>query len=174
MYPPIRRNCWRIWTKGTIDFALVEGDFPRDDYSWLLYSRERYVAVCAPDFFLPQEPCSLEELLGKRLIVREPGSGTRNILEKYLDAKSLSMNDFNLKAEIGNMGTIKKLVASGCGITFLYERAVQAELGQGILREIKIRDFGIAHDFNFIWRKNSIFVNEYYEVFRELGEKKEA
>lgn len=160
--------------KGAIDFAIVEGNFPREDYSWLLYSRERYVAVCAARFPLPQEPCSLEELLPQRLIMREPGSGTRNILEKYLDAKSLSVNHFRFRAEIGNMGTIKKLVALGCGITFLYERAVKEELRQGVLREIPIRDFGITHDFNFIWRKNSIFADEYLEVFYELKREKES
>ena len=66
--------------RGTLDFALVEGYFTRGDYDCLLYSQEPYVAVCAPNYPLPPAPCRLEDLLDRRLILRESGSGTRGIL----------------------------------------------------------------------------------------------
>ena len=100
--------------------------------------------------------------------MREPGSGTRSILEKYLDARSLSVEDFPRRTEVGNLGAIKALVARGCGITFLYQRAAQAELDAGTLRCIPLADLSITHDFSFIWRRDSIFASEYRQVFSDL------
>ena len=36
--------------EGTIDFALVEGFFQKNEYDHQKYSDENYVAVCAPDY----------------------------------------------------------------------------------------------------------------------------
>lgn len=155
--------------RGTLDCALVEGYFTRGDYDCLLYSQEPYVAVCAPDHPLPPEPCRLEDLLDRRLILREAGSGTRGILERYLEARGLGVEDFAHRVEVGNLGAIKELAARGCGITFLYQRAARAELAQGRLRRIALRDLEIVHDFNFIWRRGSIFRAQYEAFFRELA-----
>ena len=158
----------RMLEREELDFALVEGYFPRRDYGCLLCSQEPYVAVCARDEPLPASPCRLEDLLDRRLILREPGSGTRCILEKYLEARSLSVEDFPRRTELGNLGAIKALVARGCGITFLYQRAAQAELDAGTLRCIPLADLSITHDFSFIWRRDSIFASEYRQVFSDL------
>ena len=156
--------------RGTLDFALVEGYFTRGDYDCLLYSQEPYVAVCAPNYPLPPAPCRLEDLLDRRLILRESGSGTRGILERYLEARGLGVEDFPRRVEVGNLGAIKALAARGCGITFLYLRAVQAELAQGRLRRIALQDLEIVHDFNFVWRRGSIFRAQYEAFFREFAQ----
>lgn len=153
---------------GELDFALVEGYFPREHYDGRLYSQERYLAVCAPDERLPLGPCRLEDLLNRRLILREWGSGTREILERYLEAHGLSTGDFARRVEVGNLGAIKALAVRGCGITFLYERAARAELADGWLRRVELKNLDIVHDFNVIWRRDSIFRQEYEVVFREL------
>lgn len=159
---------------GTLDFALVEGYVPTGDYACQLYSQEPYIAVCAPDYPLGAGPCRMEDLLDSRLILRESGSGTRSILERYLDARGLSAQAFARRVEVGNLGAIKSLAVRGCGITFLYERAVSQELAAGTLRKIALQDLKIVHDFNFIWRRGSIFQKEYEAVFRELCGPEEA
>lgn len=153
---------------GLIDLALVEGYFPRGEYSQQLFSQECYLAVCSPDYPLPANPCRLEDLLGERLILRESGSGTRDILEKYLDAKGLSVEDFRTRTVLSNLGGIIELASLGCGVTFLYERAVRRELAAKKLRIIPLQDLNISHDFSFLWRKNSIFHSEYAALCKEL------
>lgn len=155
---------------GNLDFALVEGYFPREIYDGLLYSQERYLAVCAPGGILPPGPCRLEDLLDRCLILRERGSGTREILERYLEARGLCTGDFARRVEVGNLGAIKDLAVRGCGITFLYERAAREELADGRLRQVELEDLNIVHDFSAIWRRDSIFQREYESVFRELCE----
>lgn len=111
---------------------------------------------------------SMDELTEERIIIREEGSGTRNIFVKYLEAKGMRPQEFHGVIEAGGIHLIKELVKNGDGITFLYETAVKEELLSGALREIEIEDFRMVHTFMFIWRKNSLFTAEYGELFEEL------
>lgn len=154
--------------KGELDFALVEGYFPKKEYSFIPYARENYICVAAFDYSFEQEPHLLEDLLNETMIVREKGSGTRDILEKNLEEKNLSLNDFHRHFEIGNIHVLKELVFNHLGITTLYEAAVTKELSRGQLRKIEIEDLQKTHDFYFVWRKNSIFSDFYRNIARML------
>ena len=162
------RELLRELEEGSIDFALVEGNFPGDIYHHELYSRQRYIAVCAPDDPLAKGTFTIDQLLDNRLVIREAGSGTRNIMEHFLDMKGLGVDDFSAKIETGNINLIKQLVEYGCGITFLYQTAVDRELKEGRLCEISLTDMKITHDFTFIWREDSIFHEDYQEIFQIL------
>ncbi len=153
---------------GEIDFAVIEGYFTKSEYDYLQYSRERYIAVCGPDYRFNGDGGTMEDLLKERLIVREPGSGTREILERILGEKNITIQDFKNLVEISNMNAIKSLVRSNCGITFLYEAAAREEIKAGSLREIRLREYDFTHDFTFVWRKGSIFAERYKELFELL------
>lgn len=153
---------------GGIDFALVEGYFSRKEYAHEQYGRERFVAVCAPDCPHASGPRRLKDLLGERLLVRERGSGSRDILETYLQSQGFSVDDFAARAEVGNIGALKYLAGQGCGVTFLYEAAVRRELEQGRLAEIALVDMNITHEFDFVWRRGSVFEPEYRALFQAL------
>lgn len=155
--------------EGEIDFALVEGVFKRKDYDFLHYTTERYAAICKTGYRFQKQVRRTEDLLEERLLLREPGSGTREILERYLESQNMSIQDFKRTAEISNLHTIKELVKSGCGITFLYETAVREELQRGELQKIKLPDFQITHDYTFIWRRGSIYAKTYKALFTKFS-----
>ena len=155
--------------EGEIDFALVEGFFKKSEYESQVYSVENYIAVCSPDHQFQKEPVSVEDLFQERLLLREQGSGTREVLERYLSAKNLSLADFRKVMEAGSLQTIKELTKAGCGITFLYEVAVRRELADGVLKRIPLEDFHISHEFAFIWRRGSIYADRYRELFRRFS-----
>lgn len=158
---------------GEIDFALVEGNFPRNIYHHELYTRERYVAICSPENKLAQSIYSLDDLLSHRLITRETGSGSRNILEHYLQMNGIQVENFAALVEAGSISLIKQLVEQDCGISFLYRTAVKKELSEGRLCEIQMEDLDIVHDFTFIWRENSIFTDDYKAIYENLKRNKD-
>lgn len=168
------RELVRALEKGTIDFALVEGSFDREQFDFETLSRERYIAVSSPrgeearaSRRQPQadgtgrEATSVRDLLGERLILREAGSGTREILEKHLTARDLAVTDFAGIVEIESIPTIKACVRDGAGITFLYRVAVEEELARGTLVDITPADFAIEHDFCLIWQRGSQYAPRY-------------
>ncbi|MBC5647974.1 LysR family transcriptional regulator [Christensenella tenuis] len=155
---------------GEIDFALVEGNFAKNEYEHLVYATEPYIAVCGKGHVFRTEVHKIEDLTGERIIVREAGSGTREILERYLEGRNLMLEDFGNFVEVSNINAIKMLVGENCGITFLYEAAVRRELCEGTLKRIPLEEFALTHDLTFIWRKGSVFSENYRKIFMELQE----
>lgn len=80
--------------EGEIDFALVEGFFKKNEYDFQKYSEEPYIAVCSPDYPFKKKPKRIEDLFGERILIREDGSGTREVLERYLESCNLSIGNF--------------------------------------------------------------------------------
>ena len=153
---------------GEIDFALVEGYFIKSEYDYVIYSKEKYICVAGKNYKLKKQPHVLEDLLEETLIIREKGSGTRDIFEKNLERQNLTLNDFSKVIEIGNINAIKHLVKNNHGITSLYEIAVKDELENGTLKKIEVDDLQKNHNFYFIWRKNSAFENIYRKLVYEF------
>jgi DNA-binding transcriptional LysR family regulator len=157
----------RLLDDGDIDFAIVEGYFQKSEYEYMTISKEKYVLICGQNYPL-KEVVSLDGLFSHPLIIREEGSGTREILERYLQDKGYSFSDFRSIATIGSIHVIKKLVENNCGMSFIYEIAVEKEIKEGRLRTISVEDFDMYHEFNFIWRKNSVFNDFYRSLYADL------
>lgn len=151
----------QLMDAGTIDCALVEGSFDHARFDSMVYSTEDYIAVASPDATERMDIRSVHDLIGERLILREPGSGTREILERNLAAHDLALADFAGTLELASIPAIIACVAAGAGITFLYRIAVERELSTGALVDITPADFTIHHDFRLIWQHGSAYADRY-------------
>lgn len=138
-----------------MDFAIVEGNFDHDKFDSVTLSRENFIAVRGSCHSLRSFRGNLTDLLGECLILREQGSGTREILESMLHIRGIGFENFASIAEIGEVSAIKELVKGGCGITFLYETAAREELDAGELVRIPIKDFELEHEFSMIWPRSA-------------------
>lgn len=156
----------QLLDKGEIDFAIVEGYFYKNNYDALLYKSERYVAVCSFDLEISSDIRRISDLVGLPIIIRENGSGNREIIKRSLSRYNLSIDDFKSVIEISDLHSLKSMVLEGAGIGFLYKSAVENELKSGEMREIILDDFDETHDITFIWRKNSIYSEEYKEIHK--------
>lgn len=151
----------QLMDAGTVDCALVEGSFDHMRFDSMVYSTEDYIAVASPDAAERMDIRSVHDLIGERLILREPGSGTREILERNLAAHDLALTDFAGTLELASIPAIIACVAAGAGITFLYRIAVERELAAGALVDITPADFTIRHDFTLIWQHGSSYATRY-------------
>lgn len=152
--------------RGALNFAIVEGYFDRAEFDSALYRTERFIAVCAANRRFARPPTSLKDLVGERVLAREPGSGTREILERNLAARNLSLSDFSGIVQIGGMQAILQLLERDVGISFLYEAVARKGIRAGVLREIPLRDFQVEHDIALIWERGSVFAGEYQNLCR--------
>ena len=163
----------KMINEGQLDFALVEGYFNKLEYDYRKFCQDEYICVGSIDFPLSIVH-DISELFKYNLIIRENGSGSREIIERWLKERNLDIDDFSNIIEIGNINMIKRLVKNNHGITFIYKLAVEKELAERRLKQVKVNALTIKHDINFIWRKNSVF-NDYYEelfkVFRLQNDK---
>lgn len=156
--------------QGTLDVALVEGHFDSGEFDFCRYSTEKFIAVASAKHAFAHEPLNLREVLNEPLLIREPGSGTRDILEKNLAAAELNIGDFRRCVEIGSMHIILQLLEADMGISFMYRAAAAEALSQGSLRQLRLCDFRVKHDFSFVWNKGSLFADTFRKICRELRE----
>ena len=153
---------------GEINFVILEGFFEKSKYDSVVFSEEEFIAVCSPDSELRNRQVTLKELLDERIILRENGSGTRDIFEHILYRHNFTVESFKRKCETGNINVIKELVKNNCGITFLYKAAVEKELAENQLGRINISGFSEKYEFNFVFLKDSIYKKDYLEWYNLL------
>lgn len=150
---------------GNINFAILEGFFDKSKFGYQLFSKEKFIGVCCSNSKYSKLEPKLEDLLNLNLILRETGSGTRDILEQILYTNNLSKESFASTMEIGNLNVIKELVAQNKGISFMYQAAAQSYLENNQLSILKIENFNIQREFNFVYLKDSIFADQYQKYF---------
>ena len=163
------RRLRELLDSGDLDVAVVEGHFPSDAYDFRIWKRLKFIPAAATSHKFPDRKLTMEDLFSETLLLREQGSGTREILTQYLEHYNYDVSRFSKILEITNMHSIRVLAEEDCGITFLYEAAAEEALRKGTLKQIPLQDFDISHNISFIWRRNSIFAEEYQQLFRELS-----
>jgi len=158
--------------KGEISFALVEGLFNKAEFDTKLYKKGKFILTAPTDHPLTlRQSIVLDDLKNETIIVREKGSGSREVLERGLFDKNYTLENFKRIIEIGNVNVIKNMVRSGIGLSFMYKDAALEEIGKGNIVELHVSDFVIEREFNFIYLKNSIMENEigrFFEFFKGI------
>lgn len=151
--------------QGDIQFALIEGLFDKSAYHAELFSTEPFIAVCSADSPLAARPLTFPDLMESSLIIRERGSGTREIFEHILHDHNLRLEGFGKVTEAGSMEAIKELVKEDLGITFLYEAAARQDILSGSLKRIDIQGFQSLNEFSFVFLKSSQRAEEFLAWF---------
>jgi LysR family transcriptional regulator, low CO2-responsive transcriptional regulator len=95
------------------------------------------VCITAPDDPLSATgPLDASALAQRAWLLREPGSGTRLLNERYLAEHDLSPRVL----ELGSNGAIKQAARAGIGVSLLSRVTVEAELASGLLGELQLGD----------------------------------
>jgi DNA-binding transcriptional LysR family regulator len=173
MYVDNTETVLEMLERGEITFALVEGLFNKGDYETRLLKTASFILIAPVHHRLAtKESISLEDLKGETIILREKGSGSREILERGLFDKNYTLEHFGNIIEIGNVNVIKNMVKNGIGLSFMYKDAAIREIQEGFLREVVISDFVLEREFNFIHLKNDIVQDEvdmFFSFFHDVG-----
>ena len=155
------KHLLQMLDENRLDFAVIEGTFSKTKYDSYLLRMEPFVGICAKDSPLSGKHLTIEDLLKETIIVREEGSGTRRIFEERLTASGYGLNDFSREVSISSFVSIKALVASGVGISFLY-RSVVADADD--IGTFTIDGITEPHPFHVVYTRNTNAKN-YAEQF---------
>ncbi|MGQ8874036.1 selenium metabolism-associated LysR family transcriptional regulator [Paenibacillus sp. TSA_86.1] len=99
---------------------------------------------------------NLEEVMNYPFVLREQGSGTRQVMEDQLQKKKIDPSDMNVVMELGSTGAVKSAVEAGVGITMLSPSSVQHELALGLVHIVDIRGLEFKRQFYAIHLKSSL------------------
>lgn len=99
---------------------------------------------------------NLEDVMNYPFVLREKGSGTRQVMEDQLQKKKIDPQDMNVVMELGSTGAVKSAVEAGVGITMLSPSSVQHELALGLVHIVDIRGLEFKRQFYAIHLKSSL------------------
>ena len=144
-----------------LDLALVEGYFDRERYQLLSSRREDFFGICASDHPFAGKVVAVEQLLEQRIIVRESGSGTRDIFQQMLKRRGYGLDSFSRRMTVSDFSVIKTLLNDSLGVSFLYAPVVEKELEQGSLSSFKLEGESMSGAFSLVCLKDNMFAGEW-------------
>ncbi|NOX19899.1 MAG: hypothetical protein GXO99_01360, partial [Nitrospirae bacterium] len=131
------------------------------------------LVLAASSEIVKKDRLSFKELLDLPFILREKGSGTRKTMEVFLGKKGIAIKDLNVVACLGSTDSIKEALKATLGVSIISKIAIEEELRQGVLREIKLKGLDIRRNFYIISLKKRtlpLIYKRFYEyVLSEAG-----
>ena len=88
------------------------------------------------------------------LIYREQGSGTRYVMERFIEQNKLPVRK---KMELTSSEAVKQAVIAGLGYSIMPLIGIKNELTQGDLQIIPVKGFPIKSVWNLIWLRSKSF-----------------
>ncbi|MEE1752582.1 LysR family transcriptional regulator [Streptomyces sp. SP18CS02] len=135
---------------GEADLGYVEGLSVPDGLDAVVVGHDRLVVVAAPSHRWTQRraPLTPAELAATPLILREYGSGTRQVLDSALAAHG-GLADPLL--ELASTTAVKAAAVSGAGPAVLSELAVTEELSSRRLVEVPVEGVDLRRALRAVW-----------------------
>lgn len=154
---------------GTSDFALIEGNFDKQQYGYEIVRQEPFVGVVAADHPLAQQAAvSWTDLTAYPLIIREGGSGSREILENLARAANVTFAEFPQLITVNNLSAIREILRRGGGVSFVYRSVVADALQAGELKVLPLQAGQLRHDLDLVYSRDSYFATAYQEWAQAL------
>jgi len=119
---------------GRVELGLIEGVYVPRELKGERFLEDEIVVVTAPDHPLAKmKRLGLADLAAAPWVLREPGSGTREVVERALKRVRVNPKQLHTVLESWSSETIKGLVETGVGLAFLSRLALRHELAAGAL-----------------------------------------
>jgi DNA-binding transcriptional LysR family regulator len=151
------RRTVELLNGGNINIGLVEGEVTKYKITVEKLIADELTLIVSPShLWAKRKDISIIELANEPFIFREDGSGTRQMIEKYLAKHAIGSHSMNISAIVGGTEAIKEAVENNIGVSIVSRWAIRKEIKYGSLRTLKFKEGKMLRDFSLIFSKNSI------------------
>ncbi|MGL4654829.1 MAG: LysR substrate-binding domain-containing protein [Sarcina sp.] len=133
-----------------VDIAFVEGEVKCTEVIEEDIIKDKLI-------FIKSKEYNLDESKKLSLILREEGSGTRDVVESNLRINQI---EYKVLMELGSTEAILKVVEVGLGVACVPYICAQNKIKEGVLEEVVIEGMDkIKRDFKFIYHQDKFLSN---------------
>lgn len=155
--------------RSELDLALVE-EFPQmDSYITEPFFEDRNIVVASVGHHLLQkENLTAKDLTEENLLLREKGSGVRNLFDAVMSSKNLVVHPI---WESYTSDALIEAVKSELGIAVLPERIARPHINRGEMCELIISDLDLRRRLILFRHRSSIFSEEgtyFWDLVKEF------
>ena len=135
-----------------VDVGFVEGPCMDPDIEAIFWRNDELAICTRPDDPLARPgAATVEALKNANWILREQGSGTREVVEQLLTSQ---LGDIKLEMELGGTEAIKRAVESGIGISCLPKVALVGAIERGNLVMLDTPFLKLTRAFHILLHKH--------------------
>ena len=139
---------------GGIDIALVEGEVKKQKLIVEKLIPDEMVLIMHPLHpWARKSNVSIFDVAKEPFIFREEGSGTRQMIEKYLIKHGISPQSIKIVFIMGSTESIKSAVEEGLGVSIVSKWAAKKEIRYGTLKTASLKEDRFMRDFSLLYRK---------------------
>ncbi len=149
-----------LLNSGNINIGFVEGDVSLQKMIVKKLISDELTLIVPPDHpWAKKKEISISEIVKEPFIFREAGSGTRQIIEKFLSKHGITPHDMKITAVLGSTEAIKDAVENGLGVSIISRWAARKEQKYGTLKLLGFKEEKMVRDFSVIFNKNAVSSN---------------
>ena len=154
----------------TLDLGFIEGDSHLPSLVAEVACDDELQVVCAPAHPLSKRGAVPAQALAEHAYIsREPGSGTREVIDLYLKKAGVAPDSLQVVMELGSPEALKGLVATGLGFAIMSRATVAKETRLGQLVRIPLAPRLTRH-LSVVYPKerfHSLLVNSFVQFAKE-------
>ena len=141
--------------EGKVEIAVTEGFIHHGGLSERKFMGDELVPVAKPGHPLLAKGggVSLKAFCAEPMLVREQGSGTREVIEDALKKRGITVKPL---MTLGSTEAIKHSVAAGVGVAFVSGLSVRQELKDGRLAQVAIHGFKLERALHVVQAKDRV------------------
>ncbi|QJC52389.1 LysR family transcriptional regulator [Paenibacillus albicereus] len=140
-----------------LDFGLIEAPVAHPDlHTEPVLSDELQLIVGRRHPLAGRGEVKLAEAIAYPMVLREEGSGTRQVMEDQMALQAIRPQDLRIVMELGSTGAVKSAVEAGIGMSFVSASSVKHELSLGLLETVRIVDADFSRKFYSIYLKSAV------------------
>ncbi len=142
---------------GAVDVGIV-GEVPSKSKVVVepIMSDELFLIVPPQHPWAKKKVVSVTEIVKEPIVFREEGSGTRQVIEKFLTDNGVNISELQVEVILGSTSSIKEAVERGMGISVVSKWAIRKEVQRGHLKALSPKEGRIAREFSLVIPKNTI------------------
>jgi len=133
-----------------IDFGIVEGQAKNSSFKYTDFVNDEIVLVTSVKNNFTAEVINTEELKKIPMVLREPGSGTLEVITHSLKPHNLKISDLICEMQLGSTESIKSYLTHSSCMAFLSIHSIINELRNNTLKIIDLENLNIIRSFQFI------------------------
>lgn len=151
-----------------LDFALIEGVAHDKSIVQKSYMEDRLSVVCPADGQWKQgDRMTMEEFKSQRFLLREHGSGTREVFDRVTEQAGLRIEPV---WEAMSTTALVNAVISGLGIAVLPSRMIIPAVKKGLVVTVNVEGLSFLRSFNIIYHKDkflSVSAKRFMDLCRD-------
>jgi len=155
---------------GRVDMGFIEGECHSVDIEKEVFGTDELYVVTGDMALAREKSYSMEELCAKRWILREKGSGTREVFLRHLGDHAKLLNIF---MELDETGGVKSVLSNKDTLACLSRFSVRNELKYGLLYRLNIEGLTFTRSLYTIRHRNkyiSSLLKEFISFTRHCEE----